>query len=70
MATKTKTELEAEIRALKQQLEEQKQTEEYDKMANNIRNIYTSFVKAGFTEEQAWEYLITITKMNNNETRF
>ena len=68
MATKTKTELEAEIKVLKQQLEEQSRTEQYNKSASEIYNIYTSFVNAGFTEEQAWELFINIIK--NNTTRF
>ena len=53
MKSKTKAELETEIQALKTQLEAKKKEEKHDDCANEIRNLYNSFVKAGFTEDQA-----------------
>ncbi len=56
---KTKAELENEIKELKAQISDQEKVEQYDKMAMDVRNIYDSYLKVGFTEEQAWEMLIT-----------
>ena len=55
MTNKTKTELEAEIKDLKSQLDVKAKEEKYDECATEMYNMYTSYIKAGFTEGQAWE---------------
>lgn len=55
MVNQTKAELEAEIKNLKEQLENKKKEEQFDDCAKNCHSMYASYVKAGFTEEQAWE---------------
>ena len=57
---KTKAELEAEIKDLKAQLVAKSAEEQYDNCARDLHNMYTSYIKAGFTEEQAWELTKTI----------
>ena len=42
--------------------EERKRKAEQDEAAREIYSLYKSFVKGGFTEEQAWEMLMTIVK--------
>lgn len=37
--------------------------EKYDEEASAVKGIYDSYIKAGFTEEQAWE-LLTIGMEN------
>lgn len=66
---KTKAELEAEIEELREQIAEKEaeavdagKTDDCDKAAEDIRRMYESYVKAGFSEEQAWELTITIAK--------
>lgn len=44
-----------EMKALEEQREEALKTEKYDEMAIELRNMYDSYIKAGFTEEQAWK---------------
>lgn len=55
MAAKTRAELESEIKALRQQIDNQARDEQFDKSAQDIKAVYDSFIRAGFTEEQAWE---------------
>ena len=66
--SKTKSELVAEIEELKKQLDKKKEEEKYDDMTTDIRNLYNSFINAGFTEDQAWELVRTVfengTKQN------
>ena len=57
---KTKTELETAIKDLKVQLDAKSQEEKYDDCTKDLHNMYTSFIKAGFNEEQAWELTKTI----------
>ena len=66
MATKTKAELEAELREVKSQLEIKTKEEKNDDCANEIHNLYKSFVKVGFTEDQAW---ILTSQLVINSTR-
>ena len=58
--SKTKSELVAEIEKLKEQLDKKKEEEKYDDIATDMRNMYNSFVNAGFTEDQAWELVRTV----------
>lgn len=44
-----------EMKALEEQREEALKAEKYDEMAVELRNMYDSYIKAGFTEEQAWK---------------
>lgn len=67
MSNKTKAQLEAEIAELRLQLNSQTKAEKYDDAATDIYNMYQSFIKAGFSDEQAWELVKTIT--NNGTTR-
>ena len=62
MVTKTKAELEAEIKKLKTQLDDAKKAEKHDEMATELHNMYLSLVKAGFTEEQSWDLTYTIVE--------
>lgn len=55
---------ESQIRVLKEDLEREKREEANDKMANEILEIYDSFIRAGFTKEQAWEIFMTLLKKN------
>lgn len=54
---KTKAELESEIKELKAQISNQEKVEQCDRAASDLRQMYESYVNAGFTEEQAWELL-------------
>ena len=67
MANKTKAELEVEIKLLKNELNAQSKKEQLDKAATELRDTYDSFVKAGFSEEQAWE--ITRTLIDNGTSK-
>ena len=67
MPIKTKAELESEIKSLKEQLNSQSKKEEFDKCACELHEYYDSCIKAGFSEEQAWE--ITRTMVNNATTK-
>ena len=44
-----------EMKALEEQREEALKAEKFDEMAVELRNMYDSYIKAGFTEEQAWK---------------
>lgn len=68
---KTKAELEQEIKdsrnqieALKCELEKANRVESKDNAAVELYEMYESYVKAGFTEEQAWE--LTKIIINNS----
>lgn len=56
-----------EMRSLEEQREEALKTEKYDEAAMELHNMYNSYIKAGFTEEQAWE--LTLTIMRNGTKR-
>lgn len=68
---KTKAELEKEIEdsrsqieALKCELEKANRVERNDNVSVELHEMYESYVKAGFTEEQAWE--LTKIIINNS----
>lgn len=44
-----------EMKALEELREEALKAEKYDEVAVNLHNMYGSYIKAGFTEEQAWK---------------
>lgn len=44
-----------EMKALEEKRDEALKEEQYDEAAVGLHNMYNSFVKAGFTEEQAWK---------------
>lgn len=44
-----------EMRALEEKRDEALKEEQYDEAAVELHNMYDSCIKAGFTEEQAWE---------------
>lgn len=51
-----------EMKALEEQREEALNAEKYDDAAAELYKMYDSYIKAGFTEEQAWkltEILVT-----------
>ena len=52
-----------EMRSLEEQREQAIKDEKYDEFAKELFNIYQSYIKAGFTEEQAWT-LVTIQITN------
>lgn len=52
-----------EMRSLEEQREQALKDEKYDESATELFNVYKSYIKAGFTEEQAWE-LVTIQLTN------
>jgi uncharacterized protein YlxW (UPF0749 family) len=60
MSNKTKAQLEQEIKDLKGQLESVSKDEQNDKAAQELRSVYESYIRAGFTDEQAWTLVITL----------
>lgn len=52
-----------EMCSLEEQREQAIKDEKYDESAKELFNIYQSYIKAGFTEEQAWT-LVTIQITN------
>lgn len=55
-----------EMRSLEEQREAALKEEKFDEAAVELRNMYNSYVKAGFTEEQAWD-LIKIIVLNGTK---
>lgn len=55
-----------EMRSLEEQREQALKEEKYDESATELFNVYNSYIKAGFTEEQAWE-LVTILFTNGTK---
>lgn len=49
-----------EMKALEEQREEALKVEQYDESAVNLHILYDSYLRAGFTEEQAWKLTIII----------
>ena len=44
-----------EMKKLEEQREEALKDEQFDEGAKDVHRMYMSYIKAGFTEEQAWE---------------
>lgn len=65
-ANAMREECEAEISRMTEEVSTNERMESYDKCATELHAQYTSFVNAGFTEEQAWELVKTIV---SNGTR-
>lgn len=59
---KTKAELIEEINGLKKEVEKLDRYKKYEETANEIAALKESFKNAGFTEEQAFELVITSMK--------
>ena len=57
---KTKRDLEDEIRGLKDQIKELENKDAYLRSARETRNLYTSYIESGFSEEQAFELIKAI----------
>lgn len=57
-----------EMKALEEQREEALKVEKYDEAAIELHNMYDSYIKAGFTEEQVWE-LTEIAFTNSTKKR-
>lgn len=63
---KTKQELVEEIDALKKELENVKNVEQYEEGAYQIKALHTAFMNAGFTDAQAFELILTMIQTNSN----
>ena len=68
MAEKTKEDLKADIAVLQKQLEEKKKQEAFDEPAENLWRLKQSLVNQGFTEDQAYELLLTAMRSNSQQT--
>lgn len=55
-----------EMKALEEKRDEALKEEQYDGIAVELHNMYDSYIKAGFTEEQAWK-LTEIVVTNSNK---
>ena len=47
-----------EMKALEMEREKALEEEKFDEGATAVKGIYDSYIKAGFTERQAWELLM------------
>lgn len=59
-----------EMRSLEEQREEALKTEKYDEAAVELHNMYNSYIKAGFTEEQAWALTLTVFQNGTKRSIF
>lgn len=59
-----------EMRSLEEQREEALKTEKYDEAAVELHNMYDSYIKAGFTEEQAWTLTLTLVQNGTKRSIF
>lgn len=62
MVTKTKAELEAEIRELKREIEQQKKQEQIREAAITAKNIYEALLEQGFAPDDAMALMIACIK--------
>ncbi len=56
----------AEMRSLEDQREQALKEERFDEGANELKNAYDSYIRAGFTEKQAWR-IIEIMLINTTK---
>lgn len=57
-----------EMKTLEEQCEEALKVEKYNKAAVELHNMYGSYIKAGFTEKQAWKLTeIAFTNITKKE---
>lgn len=68
--TKTKQELEEEISGLKQQIAQLEKYKKYDEAAEESWVLIQSWIKSGFSEEQAFELLKIIIGNATKKTSF
>ena len=59
-----------EIKQLEEEREKALNEEKFDEAAEELHNMYNSYVKAGFTEEQAWELVKIIMSNSTRKTLF
>lgn len=58
------------MRQLEEEREKALNEEKFDEAAKELHNMYNSYVKAGFTEEQAWELVKIIMSNSTRKTLF
>ena len=56
--TDLRRDINSEIKKLEEQRKKAVVEEQFDEGASNVFNLYKSYIKAGFTEVQAWELLL------------
>ena len=59
-----------EIKQLEEEREKALNEEKFDEAAEELHNMYNSYVKAGFTEDQAWELVKIIMSNSTRKTLF
>lgn len=59
-----------EMRQLEEQREEALKAEKYDEGAVELKNMYDSYIRAGFTEAQAWELTVIFVTNGTKRTLF
>lgn len=59
-----------EMKQLEEEREKALNEEKFDEAAEELHNMYNSYVKAGFTEEQAWELVKIIMSNSTRKTLF
>jgi DNA-binding protein H-NS len=59
-----------EMKNLEEQREQALNEEKHDETAEDTYNLYQSYIKAGFTEEQAWEIVTIILTNATKKTLF
>ena len=63
--TLTIQEIDEDIAALRKEKEKVKRQKEQQEIAELTREVYQSYVDAGFTEGEAWEIFMTLLNKNN-----
>lgn len=59
-----------EIKRLAEQREKALKTEKYDEGAAEIKNMYDSYIRAGFNKAQAWILTVIIVSNSTKNTKF
>ena len=60
--TFTVEELDNDILQLRKEKEKAREREKQQEQAKAVRDVFQSYIEAGFSEEQAWEIFITLLK--------